>query len=438
MKKILAVIRREFIERVRTKMFLISTFLFPILMFGMIVGSALMFGGSSRTLNIAIIDAAPEGIGAAVESALAAETITKGGVEQPAYSLRRVEAQGRPEAVEDSLVALTGFSQKERPESFDGVLVLTEETVSRGYARYLGGNAGSIETMQELRGALSNVLRRTRLEAAGVDPGTVMQALIPANLETRKVTDGVLTGGSGEASFALGYFMGIILYMAILLYGQQTALSVIEEKSSRIMEVLASSMTPFEMLLGKVVGIGSAGLLQLSIWGTAILVATSQRARIAGMFGADPAAVRSLPLPDVPPDLIAVFLLYFALGFLLYGALFAMVGSMVNAIQEMQQMMLPITIVIVTGFFGMFSVLNDPNAPLGVTFSFIPFFAPFVMPVRWSGASIPMTELLLSLASMVVGVLAVAWVAGRIYRIGILMYGKKPSFREIGRWITAK
>ena len=438
MNKIFAVIRREFLARVKTKMFLIGTLLFPVLMIGMIVLSALLMTGTSRTTRIAIVDAAPGVLGERVEAALAAETFRKDDVDSPTYEIERVVVTGNAQAVEDSLVAMTGFSKRDNPESFDGVLIVDEGTTVTGQARYLGSNAGSIERMQELRSDLSKVLISSRLADAGVDEGTVMRALIPARLETSRVSNGVATGESGEASFLLGYLMGIILYMAILIYGQQTALSVIEEKTSRIMEVLASSLTPFEMLLGKIVGVGSAGLLQLSIWGAAMFVGTTQRGAIAELFGADPNAVMSLPIPEVPLDLVVVFLTYFALGFLLYGALFAAIGSMVNAMQEMQQMMMPVTLVIVSGFLGMFAVLNDPNSTLGVVFSMIPFFSPFVMPVRWSMASVPVVELLLSVTIMVIGVIAVAWVAGRIYRIGILMYGKKPSFREIGRWLTAK
>jgi ABC-2 type transport system permease protein len=278
---------------------------------------------------------------------------------------------------------------------------------------------------------------QTRLSSAGVDPAIVGRALTPADLETRKVTDGQLTGESGTASFLLAYAMGFLLYFGIFFYGQQTATSVIEEKNSRIMEVLASSLTPFQMLLGKIVGVGLTGLLQLAIWGGVMFIALSRRAQIAGLFGADPATVAALPLPSFPSDLLVIFLLYFVLGFMIYGALFAAVGSMVNTVQEMQQFLFPVMMLIIFAFLGMFAVLKDPTAGIGVTFSFIPFFAPIVMPVRWSMASVPIGQLVLSLTGMVVGVLAVAWLAGRIYRTGILMYGKKPTVREVFRWIKA-
>jgi ABC-2 type transport system permease protein len=203
------------------------------------------------------------------------------------------------------------------------------------------------------------------------------------------------------------------------------------------MEVLASSLKPFQMLMGKILGIGAVGLVQLGIWVGVAFLATSQRVRIAGLFGVDPASMQAMPIPSFPVDLLVVFLLYFALGFLLYGALFAAIGSMVNAVQEVQQVMLPVMLLVVFGFFGVFAVIKDPNAGIGLTMSFIPFFAPFVMPVRWSMASVPTSQLILSLVLMMLGLMAVAWFAGRIYRTGILMYGKKPSLKELFRWIRA-
>lgn len=437
MSKVFAVIRREFVERVRTRTFLVSTLLLPLLMaFGMIVPALLMRGGE-RTIELAIVDGTDDALGARIELGLQGIMLDRKDEKLPRYRITRVPAVGHVEAARDSLLALTGFARKERPESFDGVLVVTPSTLAEGKAQYFGANVGSIETMGQLRGAISQVLVATRLEQRGVDPSILATAMARAELVTTKVSDGKTTGQSGEASFALAYAMGFILYLGIILYGSQTATSVIEEKTSRIMEVLASSLTPFQMLLGKVLGVGFTGLLQLGIWAGTLYVVSSQRALLANLFGLDPAAMQSLPIPSMPADLLVVFLGYFLLGFLLYGALFAAIGSMVNSMQEAQQSMTPVTLLIMIGFFGVFSVINDANSTVAVTMSYIPFFAPFVMPVRWSMSSVPALQLALSLAMMVGGLLAVTWLAGRIYRTGILMYGKKPSLAEVWRWIRA-
>jgi ABC-2 type transport system permease protein len=436
MSKVFVVVRREFVERVRTKAFLIGTFLGPLLMVFLMVMPALMMSGGTRTQRIAIVDATTDGVGARVESQLMAQTFTADGDTLPRYDLTRVAVEpARIEAVRDSMVALTGFSESERPGSYSGVLVVSDATVIEGRASYFGGNVGSIETMGRLEGSIAQAVRTARLERAGVDPAVVATAMAGTRMNTTKVEDGRATGESGEASFILAYVMGFILYLAIILYGQQTATSVIEEKSSRIMEVLASSLKPFQMLMGKILGIGAVGLVQLGIWAGVAFLASSQRGRIAGLFGVDPAAMQAMPIPSFPLDLFVVFLLYFVLGFLIYGALFAAIGSMVNAVQEVQQVMMPVMLLVVFGFFGVFAVIKDPNAGIGLTMSFIPFFAPFVMPVRWSMASVPASQLAISLILMVLGLMAVTWVAGRIYRTGILMYGKKPSLREVFRWI---
>jgi ABC-2 type transport system permease protein len=291
--------------------------------------------------------------------------------------------------------------------------------------------------MSQLQRDVSKALAGVRLAKSGVDQALVSKAMASADLDTAKVSDGKLTGQSGEASFMIAYFMGFVLYLATLIYGQQTMTSVIEEKTSRIMEVLTSSLTPFQMLLGKVLGVGSAGLTQMAIWVGSAFVLGSQGARLAGAFGASAEAARSFSIPGIAPSLMVVFLLYFALGFLLYGALYAAIGAMCNTIQETQQYAIFVTMFVLVGFFSVFALIKDPTGSLGVTMSYIPFFSPFTMPVRWSMTSVPLLQLCVSLALMVLALLACVWLAARIYRTGILMYGKKPSWRELWRWVRA-
>ena len=213
--------------------------------------------------------------------------------------------------------------------------------------------------------------------------------------------------------------------------------AVIEEKTSRIMEILASSLRPFQMLLGKVIGVGAVGLLQMSIWVGTVFMVGQNRTVLAGILKVPVETMQAMPIPSIPTDLLVVFLTYFALGFLLFGAVFAAVGSMVNSTQEAQQAISGVVMVIMVGFFGVFAVIKDPSGGLGTVLSLIPFTAPFVMPVRWSMAAVPLPELAISLTIMVGALLGVVWVAGRIYRTGILMYGKKPTLREVFRWVRA-
>ncbi|MEO6799629.1 MAG: ABC transporter permease [Rhodanobacter sp.] len=438
MKKVIAVVRREFVERVRTKAFVISTVLLPVFMVAMVLLPALMMSGGDRASRIALVDASTTGLGQSVSHALESEKLGSGPGAKARYTAQVFPATRDDLArTRDDLIAKTGFSSKKVQDGWNGVLVLTDDTLSTGKASYYGGNVGSPESMSKLQRAVSNALAGVRLGKSGVDAALVKRAMAPANLDTTKVSDGKLTGQSGQESFLIAYGMGFILYIAILIYGQQTMTSVIEEKTSRIMEVLTSSLTPFQMLLGKVLGVGLAGLTQMAIWAGTVFVLSSQRTPLAGLFGMGADAAQSFPIPSMPVGLLVVFLLYFALGFMLYGALYAAIGAMCNTIQETQQYAIFVTVFIIVGFFAVFALIKDPTGPLGITMSYIPFFAPFTMPVRWSLTSVPPLELVLSLALMVVTLLACVWLAARIYRTGILMYGKKPSWRELWRWIRA-
>ena len=437
MNKVMAVIRREFVARVRTRAFVISTLLLPVMLVFFAVVPALLMHGSDRTTRIALVDGSSAGLGASFARALQAERLSRKADAPARYSVKVFPAAGRTAAVRDTLIAQTGFARGDAADRWDGVLEIDDDALASGKLAYFGSNVGAVESMQHLQSSLSQLIATARLARSGVDPALVQNAMRPADLQTTKVADGKATGQSGEASFMLAYFMGFILYMSILLYGQQTMASVIEEKTSRIMEVLASSLTPFQMLLGKVFGVGLAGLAQMAIWGGSMALVSSQRERLAGLFGVSAEAIRSLPVPSMGPDLLTVFLIYFALGFLLYGALYAAIGAMCNTVQETQQYAVLVTMFIIVGFLSVFSLIKDPTGGLGVTMSYIPFFAPFVMPVRWSLATVPPVQLALSLGLMVLGLFACVWLAARIYRTGILMFGKKPGWRELWRWIRA-
>ena len=437
MNKVLAVVRREFLERVRTRAFLLSTLLFPILMGALFVLPILLERRATTPKRIALVDGATGDLGARVADALsgARREGSEGAPGPLRYAITRVEAPGRLTEVRDSLVVLTGVSGA--AHGFDGILVLDDDKVSTGKIPYLGVNVGSPGDMQKLESVLQASLRFERLRRAGVDPYLAMPALRDVDLQTEKVAAGRRTGESGGSSFMLAYFMGFLLYLAMILYGNQVMTSVVEEKSNRIAEVLASSLTPFQMMLGKVLGVGSAGLLQLGIWGGTAMVLTTYRVPLAKLFGASPQAAASIRLPEIRPDLLAVFLLFFVLGFLLYSAAYAAVAALCNSPQEAQQANAPITLCIVAGFIAMFSLLNEPGGTLARTLSMIPIISPFVVPVRYSLSPIPLPELLLSAGLLLAGMLLVVWVAGRIYRVGILMYGKRPKLAEVWRWVRA-
>lgn len=434
-RKLMAVIRREFVTRVHTKTFLIGTILLPVMLLVFALVPMLLLGHSDHTLRIAIIDGTGSALGAQVEHALAAEKLGRGADSKPRYHVTLVPARGDVQQARERLIAETGFSRDAANAGYDGVLVLPADVLESGKPGYYGSNVSSIETMAALQSSLTSVFAASRLASAGLDPGAVSRAMRRVDLSAERVSDGKLTGQSGASAFIVAYAMGFLLYFAVLMFGTRTMTSVIEEKTSRVMEVLVSSLTPFQMLMGKVLGVGAAGLLQMAIWGVSAWLIASQATHLAGLFGIAPATVAAFAIPPIGGTLVVVFLLYFALGFLLYGALYAAVGSTCNSIQETQQYSFLVTLPILLGFMSVFAVIGDPTGTLGTVLSYVPLFAPFVMPVRWSLTSVSVANLAGSLVLMVLTVWACVWLAARIYHTGILMFGKKPTFRELWRWI---
>lgn len=435
--KIMAVVRREFVTRVHTKTFIITTLLLPVMILVLAVLPSLMMGGAGETTRVAVVDGTSSQLGRHVEQMLGHEKLDLEGSDKPRYTIKVVPAAGKVDAVRKRLVGQTGYSGDDPKGHFDGVLVLPEGVLETGKLTYYGGNASSPSAMSALQGSLSKAFAGTRLAQSGIDMAVVAKAMSPVDMQTTKVSEGKLTGQSGKAAFYVAYGMGLLLYMAILLFGQQTMISVVEEKTSRVVEVLVSSLTPFEMLLGKVVGVASAGLLQMAIWGLSAWLITSQAGHLAALAGADPASMARFALPHIGAGLVLIALVYFILGFLVYGALYAAIGSMCSAIQDGQQYASVVTMLILVGFFSVFAVIAHPEGALGSVLSWIPFFAPFVMPVRWALTSVSAVDLVGSLVMMVVGVLFCVWLAARIYHTGILMFGKKPSWRELWRWVRA-
>jgi len=411
-RKIWAIIRREFVERIRTRWFWVGALLGPLL-FGVILFLSMQLGqGGAQT--IVVVDGTTTPVGERVT-----EQLGRTG------AVRAVRIPAAPGAI-DSLTA------EVRAKRVDGFLVVTDATIDSGTAEYRGSNvfAGKAALQHPVEEALTAV----RLERAGVDPQVVARARMLVRLDTRKISRGETTQESAEQSFSLAYFMGIILYTAILLYGINVMSSVLEEKTTHIVEVLVSSLRPFQLMLGKVLGVGAVSIFQFLIWGVAGRFLLARRAspltpsELAG-------SGEVFQVPHVSGATFALFIAYFLGGFLLYSAMFAAVGAMSSTEQEARQAQQPVTWMLVLSFVSMFALLNDPNSTLAVTLSLIPFSAPIAMPVRWATGSLPGYEIGLSLGILVVSIVAVTWIAARIYRVGIFMTGKRPNIKELIRWI---
>ena len=411
MRKIWAIVRREFVERVRTRWFWVGALLGPVL-FGVVFFLSGQLGRGGGLKRIAVVDATATQVGARI-----AEQLGRSGN-------WATEVPAAPGAI-DSLTAQV------RAKRLDGFLIVTDAALDSGKVEYRGANvfAGKGALQRPVGEALTVV----RLQRAGVDPRLVARASIPLRLETCKISRGTTCGESAAQSFSLAYFMGIILYTAILLYGINVMSSVLEEKTTRIVEVLVSSLRPFQLLLGKVLGVGAVSIFQFLIWGVAGRLLLARRAPLAAGEAAD----ELFQMPHVTGATFAVFMAYFLGGFFLYSAMFAAVGAMSSTEQEARQAQQPVAWMLVLSFISMFAMLNDPGSTLAVTLSLIPFSSPVAMPVRWAAGNLPASELALSLAILVAGIVAVTWIAARIYRVGILMTGKRPNLKELVRWVRA-
>ena len=411
MRKIWAIVRREFLERVRTRWFWVGALLGPVL-FGVVFFLSGQLGRGGGLKRIAVVDATATQVGARI-----AEQLGRSGN-------WATEVPAAPGAI-DSLTAQV------RAKRLDGFLIVTDAALDSGKVEYRGANvfAGKGALQRPVGEALTVV----RLQRAGVDPRLVARASIPLRLETCKISRGTTCGESAAQSFSLAYFMGIILYTAILLYGINVMSSVLEEKTTRIVEVLVSSLRPFQLLLGKVLGVGAVSIFQFVIWGVAGRLLLARRAPLAAGEAAD----ELFQMPHVTGATFAVFMAYFLGGFFLYSAMFAAVGAMSSTEQEARQAQQPVAWMLVLSFISMFAMLNDPGSTLAVTLSLIPFSSPVAMPVRWAAGNLPASELALSLAILVAGIVAVTWIAARIYRVGILMTGKRPNLKELVRWVRS-
>jgi len=425
MAKLWAIIKREYLERVRSKWFLIATFLGPIFFAAIIIVPAWLASRSKATsevYNIAILDATGTAFGDRLAAAIAGDTLDKTKTPEVRKLAPAQLTQAESTATHD--VMLHGKV---------GYLVVNQQTIAGEAARYAGRNASSIPDMSQLRNALRQTILASRLESIGIDNSKTKElTFIPLDFSTERITERG-RGGSGMASVLFGFAIGFLLYMTIIIYGQTIMSSVIEEKTSRVAEVVMSSVPTDTLLAGKVLGVGAVGLTQQILWVATTYVLLKLRAPLMERLGAAP---MSFGLPEISLGAAILFLLFFVLGFIFYSALYAAVGSAVNSEQEARQAATPLMIMIV--FAGVFiqPVLLNPTGTIARVLSLVPNTSPIIMPIRMAVTGVPPLEMAASIGFLVIGCVVALWVASRIYRIGLLMYGKRPTLREMARWVS--
>ncbi len=435
MSNIWIVTSREYITRVKKKSFILMTLLTPLLIaafYGIIIWVSINQSSSVENQNIVVNDYSK---------------IFEDRIENPSdISFQFDQGITSNELIEND--SINGIVTVPKSSNIDKPLELKYESTSNL----------SVNNKSRIERAFKEVIRQIKLERVGLQKNTIdslnskvilSQYKVDEEGNTKKSDIGVIT--------VLGMALAFMIYMFIFLYGVQVMKGVIEEKTNRIVELIVSTVKPFQLMMGKVLGIALVGLTQLSIW----LILSSLLSGIIGVIvGINLSDFSNINPSELPPEMsnmnadimqaisafinlplgkiFAVFLFFFMAGYLFYGALFAAIGSAVDNETDTQQFMLPITLPLVFSFAISFSIVaGDPNGTLATWMSIIPISSPVVMMVRMPFDP-PGWQILLSMATMILSIIGVIWLAGKIYRTGILMYGKKPSYKELAKWLFYK
>ncbi len=443
MSKIGLILSREYSTRVRKKSFIIMTVLMPALMAALFLLPAyFMSQDDTKERSIAVYDGS---------------TILLGQLESNKYTKFQFIEKADYEKIKDNL----------KQTSFYALLVVQPNVLNTNTVQLVSASNIPFDLRNQIQGKIKAVIEKEKMAEV------IKQTAIPdleARIKATKTSiniDTIKLGESGEAKkssteigMILGYLLGFVIYMFILLYGQMVMQGVMEEKQSRIVEVIISSVKPFDLMMGKIIGIALVGLTQLAIWivlGFAIITSAqglmpsaqkagsaqeimAQSSQIAGQ-AATPAQMDKMQeilssLGSVNfPLIIGCFIFFFIGGYLLYSSLFAAVGSAVDAAEDAQQFMMPIMMPIILAIIVMMSAIKNPEGATAFWFSIVPFTSPVVMMARIP-FGVPVWQLALSMSLLILTFVIMVWAAGKIYRTGILMYGKKTSWKELGKWLT--
>ena len=449
MNKMLAIINREYLQRLRTKAFIIATALGPLLLIGFSAVPALVIGiKTGQATRITIVDqtgrmyesvrenilteSSDEDDEPSAQKKIAARAANANRVERVRaasadaefhYEVEQVAPDGR--SLDDVKREL---NRRVLQDELDAYIIIPPDILTTGKAEYFGRNVGDVFTIGQLEDHVTNAVIAERMNDAQVDPKHIRELSRRVNLEAIKISERGEERDSG-GSFMLAFIVGFFIYMTVTLYGQAILSAVVEEKSTRIAEVLFSSVRAFPLIMGKLIGISLLALTQYAIWGLAL----------AGfaLYGVSALVAQGIDisLPRIAPSTIIYFFLFFLLGYFVYATIFVLVGAMVTTTQEGGQASMPVMLLFLVGFYLAFPVIRSPHSSFSFWVSMVPFFAPVTMVVRIVTETPPLWEIALSLLIGVITVVLFIWIAARVYRTGMLMYGKRASIPEVLRWI---
>ena len=448
MRKLLAVTKREYFKVVWTKTFIVSTLLAPVFMVAISVLPMLLITMQGDAVRLAIVDRSGR-IAPRLRQNLSADQQLENfrqamkdssfkdmNASQDEKMKRSAQQIGGNFVLED--VPIEGKSEEQiRAELITRIqeakldtfmIVPAEPDKPDARIELFSRNPGDIITKEVLSKAIEDAVRSDRLTKANINEAQLKELNQKVNIETTKVSDKGLEKDPGWG-FGIGFAIGILIYVTLAIYGAAILQAIIEEKETRIAEVLFSSAKPFELMMGKLLGVGLAGMTQVAIWTFSALILLTSGVVLSLAGGAD------VNLPNLSVGFVAYFLIFFLLGFFMYATIYAVIGSMVTTPQEGQQLAFPPVLILMAGFFSMFAVIRDPNSAFSFWVSVAPFTAPIVMPVRIAIETPPLWQIAFSILLNVATIVALIWVASRVYRIGMLMYGKRATIPEMWRWI---
>lgn len=434
MRETYVVFKREFEAMVRTKSFVIGTILVPLLMIGIFAFQFFLFtrtGGGNYSL--VIVDATSENIGQQTQRALAASTGGFPGTKPVVFRAEVINAPADTAALRKQLDARVAS------DSLAGYLWIPAGIITGETAEYIGRNATNESATDALRNALQRSVQTMRLGKQGINPEQVSSALTPVRLKAVKSGAKGRQGSAGLAT-GLAMAMGFAMYMIVAIYGAGVLNAVLEEKRDRIVEVIVSSMRASHLLIGKIFGIGGAGLLQMVIWVLTVYVGLKWGPQIVTLFGVSEEKATAFAaglknFPRVPTGTTIMFLLYFLGGFFMYSTMYAMLGAIATNNQEAQQLIMPVMMPLIISFLMLQPAVMNPDSGVALAGSMIPFTSPLIMPARAVVAEVPVWQIALSFLLLMGTVAAVIWLGAKIYRIGIFSTGKRASMKEVWRWV---
>ena len=447
MQKFLAVVKHEYKRIVLKWTFLIGTLLLPFIASMFAVVPALIFSIKSEPTRIALVDRTGK-IAPRIKENLSPERVAAKSEEAARESLKNLDASQEEKIKREAAQFGQNFLFQDydmggRPidevrqdltnkiisAEIDAYLIIPEDlNAPNAVFEFRSRKASDFVSNEMLEDSVNQAARSQRLADANISEAKVRELSKNIKLDTKKV-DEKGDEKDSEGLMIVSFVIAMMIYIVLIIYGQLIMGAVVEEKETRIAEILFSSAKPFELMMGKLVGVGLAGLTQLSIWIGSVLAFTAVMA--VGVGGL------SLPftIPEITPLMVVYFFIFFLLGFFIYASIFALIGSMVTTVQEGGQFAFPPIMILLIAFYFSFAVIRDPNSSLSFWVSIAPFIAPITMPVRILAETPPFWQIALSVFVNGVAIAGLVWLAGRVYRIGMLMYGKRATIPEVWKWI---